>query len=139
MKRKTNGKRRGKKARKEQVQEKQMKDVDQGVTSECSNSDDSFSESENESISSVDSVSLRRSERNVYTSAKIKEFLQKTKGMKGVQVEAFFPDRDLFIESARISMKEKGTGSLTEQEGYRLKKMVQKLRTTTLNNEKAVF
>ncbi len=139
LKRKTNGKRRGKKARKEQVQEKQMKDVDQGVTSECSNSDDSFSESENESISSVDSVSLRRSERNVYTSAKIKEFLQKTKGMKGVQVEAFFPDRDLFIESARISMKEKGTGSLTEQEGYRLKKMVQKLRTTTLNNEKAVF
>ncbi len=53
----------------------------------------------------------------MYTSAKIKEFLQKTKGMKGVQVEAFFPDRDLFIESARISMKEKGTGSLTEQEG----------------------
>ncbi len=45
LKRKTNGKRRGKKkARKEQVQEKQMKDVDQGVTSECSNSDDSFSE-----------------------------------------------------------------------------------------------
>ncbi len=43
----------GKKARKEQVQEKQMKDVDQGVTSECSNSDDSFSESENESISQL--------------------------------------------------------------------------------------
>ncbi len=35
-------------------------------------------------------------------------------------MEDFFPDRELFIESARVSMKEKGFGGLTEQEIYRL-------------------
>lgn len=139
LKRKTSGKRGGKKARKEQVQEKQMKEkMDHGVISDHSNSDESLAESDSESVSSVDSVSLRRSERNAYTLEKIKAFLQSTKGMKGVQVEDFFPDRELFIESASVSMKEKGFGGLTEQEIYRLKKIVQKLRSTMLNDEKAM-
>lgn len=112
--------------------------MDHGVISDLSNSDESLAESDSESVSSVDSVSLRRSERNAYTLEKIKAFLQSTKGMKGVQVEDFFPDRELFIESARVSMKEKGFGGLTEQEIYRLKKIVQKLRSTMLNDEKAM-
>ncbi len=112
--------------------------IDHGVISDLSNSDESLAESDRESVSSVDSVSLRRSERNAYTLEKIKAFLQSTKGMKGVQVEDFFPDRELFIKSARVSMKEKGFGGLTEQEIYRLKKIVQKLRSTMLNDEKAM-
>lgn len=59
--------------------------------------------------------------------------------MKGVQVQEFFPDRELFIESARMAMKEIGLGGLTEQEVYRLKKVVQKLRSNMLNDEKEVF
>ncbi|KAL0153369.1 hypothetical protein M9458_051288, partial [Cirrhinus mrigala] len=111
LKRKTSGKRRGKKARKEQFQEKQIKErMDHGVISDHSNSDNSLTESESESVRSVDSLSLRISGRNAYTLEKIKSFLQNTKGMKGVQVEDFFPDRDLFIESARVAMKEKGMG-----------------------------
>ncbi|ROL49802.1 hypothetical protein DPX16_13467 [Anabarilius grahami] len=139
LKRKTTGKRRGKKARKEQFQEIQLKEkMDYGVDSDHSKSDESVTESECESVSSVDSASLRRSERKAYTVEKIKAFLLSTKGMKGVQVEDFFPDRELFIEVARVSMKEKSLGGLTEQEIYRLKKIVQKLRSTMLNDEKAM-
>lgn len=140
LKRKTRGKRVGKKAKKEQVQEKQMKErMVEETISDHNESDDSVTGSESESVSSVDSVSLRRSGRSTYTLGKIKTFLQSTKGMKGVQVQEFFPDRELFIESARMAMKEIGLGGLTEQEVYRLKKVVQKLRSNMLNDEKEVF
>lgn len=77
-------------------------------------------ESESESVSSVDSVSLWRSERNVFTLENIIAFLKNTKAMKGVQVEDFFPNWELFIESPRVSVKEKGMGGLTEKDKYRL-------------------
>ncbi len=38
-----------------------------------------------------------------------------------------------------MSKKEKGIGGLTEQEIYRLKKIVQKLRLTMLNDEKEML
>jgi len=142
LKRKTSGKSRGKKAKKEQVQEEQTEEKMVQETmpnTEYSNSDDSVSGSECESVSSVDSVSLRRSGRSAYTLEKIKAFLQSTKGMKGVQVLEFFPDRELFIESAKMSMKEIGLGGLTEQEVYRLKKIVHKVRSNMVNDEKEVF
>lgn len=60
------------------------------VGSECSNSDESVIESENESVSSFDSVSPRRLARSAYTPEKIQSFLQTTKGMKGIRIEEFF-------------------------------------------------
>ena len=142
LKRKTSGKSRGKKVRKEQVQEDQTKEkmVQETMADiEHSNSDDSVTGSECESVSSVDSVSQRRSGRSAYTLEKIKSFLQNTKGMKGVLVQDFFPDTEMFIEAARMAMKEIGLGGLTEQEVYRLKKLVQKVRSNRLNDEKEVF
>ena len=55
------------------------------------------------------------------------------KGMKGVNVEDYFPDREPFIDSTRALMKE--GGAFTEQEVFRLKKMVQKLKLNLLNDE----
>lgn len=141
LKRKTSGKSKGKKARKEQGQEDQTKEkmVQENMSDvEHSNSDDSVSGSECESVSSADS-SQRRSVRSAYTLEKIKSFLQNTKGMKGVQVEDFFPNTEMFIEAAKMSMKEIGLGGLTEQEVYRLKKLVQKVRSNRLKDEKEVF
>lgn len=53
--------------------------------------------------------------------------------------KSFFPDTEMFIEAAKMSMKEIGLGGLTEQEVYRLKKFVQKVRSKRLNDEKEVF
>lgn len=64
----------------------------------------------------------------------MKHFLQKTKNMKGVKVENYFPDKELFIESVRSNMKNRGRGSFTTQEVYRLKKFVQNVRQE-LNND----
>lgn len=38
-----------------------------------------------------------------------------------MRVEDYFPDRELFMNSARMSMKEKGANNFTDQEIYRLK------------------
>lgn len=48
-------------------------------------------------------------------------------------VEDYFPDRELFINSSRALMKE--AGAFTEQEVFRLKKIVQKLKLNLLNDE----
>ncbi len=90
-------------------------------------------DSDCESTDSVSSVSQKRSVRSAYTLDKIKKFLQTTKGMKGVIVEDYFPDRELFINSSRALMKE--AGAFTEQEVFRLKKIVQKLKLNLLNDE----
>ncbi|MGL4353690.1 MAG: zinc finger CCHC domain-containing protein, partial [Aeromonas popoffii] len=86
LKRKNKTKKGGKKTRKEPVQEKQEDEMF-GVLSDCSNSDDSVTESENESVSSLDSVSLKRLGRSAYNVERIKSFLQTTKGMKGIKVD----------------------------------------------------
>lgn len=49
--------------------------------------------------------------------------------MKGVRVEDYFPDLELFINSA------KGANSFTDQDIYRLKKNVQNLKLSILNDE----
>lgn len=53
--------------------------------------------------------------------------------MKGVNVEDYFPDRELFINATRALMKE--GGAFTEQEVFRLRKIVQKLKHNFLNDE----
>lgn len=58
-----------------------------------------------------------------YSMERMKQFLQRTKGMRNVEVIDFFPDLSLFIDSAKILMKQKGEVSLSNPEVYRLKKI----------------
>ncbi|KAL0152071.1 hypothetical protein M9458_052625, partial [Cirrhinus mrigala] len=81
---------------------------------ELSNADESAVDSDCESSDFVGSASQKRSVRSAYTLDKIKKFLQTTKFMKGVNVEDYFPDRELFINSTKALMKE--AGAFTEQE-----------------------
>ncbi|KAI3357943.1 hypothetical protein L3Q82_016340, partial [Scortum barcoo] len=64
-----------------------------------------------------------------YTLGRIKKFLQDAKGMR-VKVEDFFPDLKLLVDSIRFFLKntgEPGQPGFTDQEVYRLKKMVLKV------------
>ncbi|KAI4882467.1 hypothetical protein NFI96_027581 [Prochilodus magdalenae] len=58
-------------------------------------------------------VKSQRSRRSAYTFGKIQSFLQRTKNMKGVVVEDYFPDRRLFIESVQAIMKNDGGEQFT--------------------------
>ncbi len=84
------------------------------LVSELSNVEESAVDSDCESLDAVSSASQKRSVRSAYTLGKMKKFLQTTKGMKGVVVEDYFPDRESFINSARVLMKD--DGAFTEQE-----------------------
>lgn len=70
-----------------------------------------------------------------YSLERMKQFLQRTKGMRNVEVIDFFPDLSLFIDSAKILMKQKGETRLSNPEVYRLKKIVQKVRLQTMHND----
>ena len=64
---------------------------------------------------------------NAYSAASIKKFLQDTKGVKGVQVENFFPDLELFLESIRFYIRkpnEPGQPGFSDPEVHRLRKWV---------------
>jgi len=63
------------------------------------------------------------------------EKIQRTKGMRNVEVIDYFPDLSLFIDSAKSLMKQKGEGCLSNPEVYRLKKIVQKVRPQALSND----
>jgi len=71
----------------------------------------------------------------LYSADDISRFLQETKGMKGVQVENFFPDCKQFINDARYLMKE---GAFQDVEIYRLRKLVNKLKKTISKDDEAV-
>ncbi len=73
---------------------------------------------------------------SVYSFAKIQTFLQKTKGMRSVKVDEFFPDLSLFLSSIRFFMKntEPTTQStFTDQEIFSLKKLIVKVKTQIAN------
>ncbi|KAI3359593.1 hypothetical protein L3Q82_013785 [Scortum barcoo] len=80
-------------------------------------------ESESESL-------LSQEEQTLYSPVDIKKFLQGTKGTRLLKVEDHFSDLKLFIESAKPLTKtsgDVGESVLTEQEIYRLKKLIVKL------------
>ncbi|KAK3565123.1 hypothetical protein QTP86_033184 [Hemibagrus guttatus] len=62
-----------------------------------------------------------------YRDREIKQFLQKTKNMKGVKVEQYFPNKLNFVESTTTVIKKKSK-NFTDQEIYRLKKFVTRTR-----------
>jgi len=112
LKRKTKTKGKEKRARKKATGTA-VGDAREG-DSESSNAVESALESDCESSDSV--TSQKQSVCSAYTSDKIKMFLQTTKGMKGVNVEDYFPDRKTFIDSTRALRKE--GGAFTEQEVF---------------------
>lgn len=51
-----------------------------------------------------------------------KPFLQQTKGIKGLNIGKYFPDKLLFLNSARHIVKNKARSDRTNEEIFRLKK-----------------
>ncbi|KAL2096373.1 hypothetical protein ACEWY4_008521 [Coilia grayii] len=89
------------------------------------------SESECSDCSVTCSLPLSGYTSRSYTVEVIKTFLVNTKHARNVSIDDYFPDVEQFIEKTKQFM---GEGSFTEQEGYRLKKMLTKLNVL-LNND----
>ncbi len=65
--------------------------------------------------------------RVLYKSEDISLFLQETKGLKGVEVEDYFPNLAQFVKDARYLMKE---GSFSDLEVFRLRRFVSRIKKT---------
>ena len=74
----------------------------------------------------------------MYLSDKIKSFLQDTKNVKGVKLEEYFPDILAFYVSARFYANRLESG-ITDQEMYRLRKLVPKARRQMNSNDRRNF
>ena len=70
-----------------------------------------------------------------YELSEMKQFLQKTKNARFLKIEKYFPRKQMFVKSARLNMKQKGHGALTEQEIFRLRKMVQKVNQELIDDK----
>lgn len=74
---------------------------------------------------------------SAYSFTKIQSFLQRTKGLRSVKVDEFFPDLKLFIDSVKFFMKNKensGQLTFTDQEIFHLKKLMIKARAQLAND-----
>ena len=67
-------------------------------------------------------------QRKFYTAEEIKCFLKQTKNQQGVKVEEFFPNLVLFCSSVSFHNSRKEVSEITVQEGFRLKKLVLKVK-----------
>ncbi|XP_028254269.1 NACHT, LRR and PYD domains-containing protein 12-like [Parambassis ranga] len=86
-------------------------------------------EEEEEGESQTDSQTSASSQQDcVYSVQQVKIFLQTTKNMKKVKVEDFFPDKELFLTCVRSQIRSRGKGGYTDQELYRLKKLVLRVK-----------
>ena len=59
---------------------------------------------------------------------KFKLFLHPSKTQHGLKIEDHFPDRCLFISSARLHMSQREESGLTDQDVFRIKKLVLKAK-----------
>lgn len=64
-----------------------------------------------------------------YPIDKISKFLSDTKGLRGLKIEDFFPDLRGFVKSVTLLIKQ--DGAFSDQEIWRLKKMVTKVKKAT--------
>ena len=103
------------------------------VMSECG-TDESADEGCASDDSDVAAFSSSQKKKLV-TVDRVKTFLAQTKGQK-VKVTDHFPDLGLFITSARFHTGQKGESGLTEQECWRLKKLVTKAKRQLVNEGK---
>lgn len=96
-------------------------------------SDDDDSDSNASVCSEFSACSQNENVNVLYKAEDISLFLQETKGLKGVQIEDYFPDRAQFVKDTRYLMKE---GAFSDLEVYRLRKFVNKLKKQILRDEK---
>lgn len=69
----------------------------------------------------------------LYPLEKIKKVLLETKGQRAVKTETFFPDLRGFIKS--VTQLRKGEDSFSDQEIYRLRKIVTKVRSQIIEDD----
>ncbi|TKS66079.1 Transposon TX1 uncharacterized 82 kDa protein ORF 1 [Collichthys lucidus] len=79
-------------------------------------------------VSDCSEVLTDSQEKKLYSEKMLKLFLQKTKGVKGLDLEQHFPDQLTFYYSARHVLRNRATSELTDQEIFRLKKQLVKVR-----------
>ncbi|XP_056881178.1 uncharacterized protein LOC130521560 isoform X1 [Takifugu flavidus] len=65
---------------------------------------------------------------DLYPPSMIKNFLTRTKGMRGPDLGSYFPDKLLFIQSAGHWIKHRAASDLTDPEIFRLRKHMGKAR-----------
>ncbi|MGH0160555.1 UNVERIFIED_CONTAM: hypothetical protein FKN15_039537 [Acipenser sinensis] len=80
-----------------------------------------------------DSQTVRRS--IVYPLKMINDFLDKTKGKRGVDVATFFSDLRSFIQSTELALKKATVKELDMPKRYRLKKIVRTVRDSLRQNK----
>ena len=119
LKRKSQSNRRHTQAKKGTGSEEKEAEEQGGSESESCMEEDSADSDEGAA------VSKKKRNRKSYSVGKIKVFLQKTKNMK---VEDYFSVKELLANSDQQQMRSKERGGFTEQEVYRLKKIVQTIR-----------
>lgn len=121
QKRKTKGVSSAVQAKKSQI----ARDVDSALTSsQCEHSDDCDSDF---SLAS-EGTKPASHEKMAYSARLIKQFLQDTKNMKGVKLEEHFSKKKGFYDLAMSYLRSNEDGVFTDQEDYRLKKLVLKVK-----------
>ncbi|KAF0039289.1 hypothetical protein F2P81_007524 [Scophthalmus maximus] len=80
-------------------------------------------------------VTVGSVQEEMYQVQQIRKFLQKTKKHKNVKFEDHFGDKQVLLVSMRAQMNLRGEGGFTEQEFYRLKNLVRRIKLELLNVE----
>ena len=115
--------------RKTKESESGSKQAKKGSVDRPSLQSDSSSSDWDSDDASVSGLKVTASQEELaYTAEKIKHFLQITKNTRGVKVVEYFSDKAKFITSASIHMRQREKSGLTDQEVYRLRKVVLKLK-----------
>ncbi|XP_077940848.1 uncharacterized protein LOC144384627 [Gasterosteus aculeatus] len=76
---------------------------------------------------STDSASSGGTVTSRYGVGRVKLFLKVTKNMKGVDMEEYFSDLEKFSRTARNGVSKKGSGRYTQQEVFRMRKIILKI------------
>ena len=85
--------------------------------------------SDSECVSDCSEAPPFNSQRQAFfTVDKFKSFLHQTKNQHGLKLEDHFPELSLFISSARFHMSQREESGLTDQEVFRIKKLVLKAK-----------
>ncbi len=111
---------------------KQIK-INDAAEDEIIASDDDDSDSCVSVCSEFSACSQNEAVNVLYKAEDISVFLQETKGLKGVQIEDYFPNSAQFVKDTRYLIKE---GAFADLEVYRLRKFVNKLKKQKPRDDK---
>lgn len=104
-----------------------------------SDSDGDYSESIADELSETNSqgsIVGRVAKSRYYTVEQINDFLNATKNQRKPEIEMFFVDLRLFVESSLVAMKKATLDELDQPKRYRLKKFVSAVRKRLKKNLK---